>query len=82
VGSLATFKATYLNSTVLPRPARHQLAGPISAIEQQVANGATVAVAVNNVSNKRTTRIVCAAQAQSSPFQAYIAADFVNLDAA
>jgi len=82
MGSLATFKLTYLNSTVLPKPERHQLAGPIAAIEQQVANGAAVTVAVNNVSNKRTTRIVCASMARSSPFQAFLASDFVNLDAA
>ena len=82
MGSLATFKSTYLVPTVLPAGARQQMAGPISAIDQQVAGGATVATALSNTLNKRAYRIAHKAQQQSLPYQGTLVADFVALNAA
>jgi hypothetical protein len=83
--SLATFKSTYLApppNQVLPAGARQQMAGPISAIDQQVANGASVANALTYTLNKRSYRIVHNAQRQSSPFQGTLVADYLALSAA
>lgn len=82
MGSLATFKTNYLNSTVLPSGARGQLAGPIRLIDLEVSEGATVAQALARTANARTRRIVYKAQRQASPEQAALISDFYALDAA
>lgn len=83
MGSLATFKSTYLdpNAPVLPQGARQQLAGAVYALEQQIANGASVATAANNVTNARINRIVHKAQRQSSPFQMNLVNDYRGISA-
>lgn len=81
MGSLATFKATYLDSTVLPRGAREQLAGPVHAVERLVAEGNSVTVGRAN-QTKRANPIIHKAMQQSSPYQGSLAADWMALDAA
>ena len=84
MGSLAAFKATYLDASppVVPVGARQQLAGAVYAIEQQIANGASVPTAVSNVTNRRTNRIVHRAQRDSSPFQLNLVNDYRSISAA
>jgi hypothetical protein len=82
MGSLATFKTTYLNSTVVPTAQRLALAGAVAAIDLRVADGATVTNARAQVANNRAKAVVHKAQQVSSPYQSTLAADFYALDAA
>jgi hypothetical protein len=82
VGSLATFKTTYLASTVVPTGPRERLAGVVYALEQRVAEGAAVATARANVTNARALRDIHKAQRLSSPYQGALASDFLAIDAA
>lgn len=82
MGSLATFKTTYLTSTVLPTGQREQLAGLVYEIDRMVAEGQTVTAARQNLPNYRTKPVVHKAQQASNPFQGTLAADFFALDAA
>lgn len=81
MGSLAAFKAAYLNTTVVPTGQREQLAGPIYAIDRLVADGLTVTAARTAVA-KRATIPVHKAQQVSNPYQGTLAAEFFALDAA
>lgn len=81
MGSLATFKTTYLNSTVLPTGDREQVAGLVHAIDRLVADGNSVTVA-RQTQAKRAMPIIHRAQARSSPYQGALASDFLALDAA
>lgn len=82
MGSLATFKTTYIASTVLPIGARAQLSGPVKAIELQVERGAAYATAVTTISTTRTRRVVNKAQRDSTPNQGSLISDFYAIDAA
>jgi hypothetical protein len=82
MGSLATFKTTYLASAVLPTGQREQVAGLVYAVEQRVSEGASVTNARVQVSNKRASVVLHNAQATSSPLQGALAADFLGLDSA
>jgi len=84
MGSLATFKSTYLVAGgPVPTGQRLQLAGPVTAIDLQVANGASVTNAAAAVVNtKRATRVAHRAQAASSPFQSALVTDFLAINAA
>lgn len=85
MSSLATVKSAYLApppNAVLPAGTRQQLAGALYQIDQQVAGGATVPVALSTVSNKRFYRIIHKAQAESTPFQASLVADVLAISTA
>lgn len=81
MGSLATYKTTYLATPPVPTGDRMQLAGLIYTIERKVAEGMTVAQAVANIPKIRSSIVIHEAQRVSNPFQDHLAADFVALDA-
>lgn len=81
MGSLATFKTTYLDSQVLPRGEREQVAGVIYEIDRLVAEGNSVVAARGN-QTKRANPIMHRAQSRSMPYQPQLCADFFGLDAA
>ena len=81
MGSLATFKTTYLASTVLPTGQREQVAGLIYKIEDHVARGASVPTAAALVDNARAKRVMHDAQAASTPLQFNMVADYVAISA-
>jgi hypothetical protein len=84
MGSLATFKTTYLTAAtpVLPPGNRAQLAGPVYALEQRVAAGMSYANAQTAINTKRTKDIVLDAQEASTPYTGSLASDFYAIDAA
>ena len=84
MGSLATFKSTYLTpaSPVLTNGARGQLAGPVYVIDRLVADGNSYANAAAIASVKHNVDVVYDAQRTSSPYQANLVADFLAISAA
>ena len=81
MGSLATFKSDYLNSTVVPIGARQQLAGAVYQIDALVNGGMSIPTATSNVANKRNQKIIHKAALQSNPFQTNLVADFRSISA-
>lgn len=84
MGSIATFKATYLTVSppVLPPGQRAQLAGAVYAIDDLVARGLSYPAAQAAVaSSQRALRIVHRAQRFSSPYQATLLPDFWGISA-
>jgi hypothetical protein len=84
MGSLATFKSTYLTADppMLPAGQRQRLAGPVYALETRVAAGATYGAAQNAIATKRTMDIVLNAQKWTNPYNANLASDFLTINAA
>jgi hypothetical protein len=82
MGSLATFKASYLATTVVPTGQRQQLAGVVYFVERLVADGATVTAARSAIPTGRLRKVGHDSQKLSSPLQATLASDLAGLDAA
>jgi len=89
MGSLATFKTTYLatSSPVLTAGQRGQLAGPVNAIDKLVADGMSVTNATAAVLTKRTYRVIHRVQRDSgitpgATYQGTLVADFIAINAA
>ena len=83
MGSLATFKSTYLAPTgPVPIGQRSRLAGAIYAIDQQVAGGAAHTTAVNSTANRKNIDAAFNAQRWTSPYNANLVSDYLTISAA
>lgn len=73
----SAYATTYLQpGGPLPIGHRQKVAGPLYALVDQLNRGATAPNAQAAVNTKRTTKVLHAAMAASSPYQATLVSDF------